>query len=77
VYLLKLPRADRKLRVMLDWTLDLFFPRDLVHLNPRFSNPVKEIYLDRNDRLEGIATVMDLLAVRGDGDRDGKTGTPH
>jgi NADH dehydrogenase len=51
VYLLKLPRADRKLRVMLDWTLDLFFPRDLNHLSPRFSKPVKEIYLERGDIL--------------------------
>src|SRR6266481_7488441 len=27
VYLVKLPRLDRKVRVVLDWTLDLFFPR--------------------------------------------------
>lgn len=51
VYLLKLPRFDRKIRVMLDWTLDLFFPRDLNHLSPRFSKPVKEIYLERGDVL--------------------------
>lgn len=51
VYLLKLPRTDRKLRVMLDWTLDLFFPRDLNHLSPRFTNPVKEIHLERGDVL--------------------------
>jgi NADH dehydrogenase len=29
IYLLKLPRFDRKLRVVIDWTLNLFFPRDL------------------------------------------------
>jgi NADH:ubiquinone reductase (H+-translocating) len=29
VYLMKLPRLDRKLRVVIDWTLNLFFPRDL------------------------------------------------
>jgi NADH:ubiquinone reductase (H+-translocating) len=29
IYLLKLPRLDRKLRVVIDWTLNLFFPRDL------------------------------------------------
>jgi NADH dehydrogenase len=29
IYLLKLPRLDRKLRVVIEWTLDLFFPRDL------------------------------------------------
>lgn len=51
VYLLKLPRLDRKLRVVIDWTLDLFFPRDLNHLSPRFSKPVKDIYLESGDQL--------------------------
>jgi len=30
VYLMKLPRLEKKLRVALDWTLDLFFSKDLV-----------------------------------------------
>ncbi len=30
VYLAKLPRFEKKLRVMLDWTLDLLFTKDLV-----------------------------------------------
>src|SRR3954447_5234878 len=51
IYLIKLPRLDRKVRVMLDWTLDLFFPRDLNHLSPRHSNPLKEIYLEKGDIL--------------------------
>jgi NADH dehydrogenase len=34
VYLLKLPGFERKLRVALDWTLELFFPRDIVYLRP-------------------------------------------
>jgi len=51
IYLLKLPRLDRKVRVVLDWTLDLFFPRDLNHLSPRHSNPVKDIYLEKGDIL--------------------------
>ena len=29
VYLMKLPRLAKKLRVMMDWTLDLFFGRDI------------------------------------------------
>jgi len=51
VYLLKLPSFDRKVRVMLDWTLDLFFPRDLNHLSPRFTKPVTEIHLEPGDIL--------------------------
>ena len=30
MYLSKLPGLEKKLRVLLDWTLDLFFPRDIV-----------------------------------------------
>jgi NADH dehydrogenase len=37
VYLLKLPGIERKVRVALDWTLDLFFPRDIVYLRPLHS----------------------------------------
>ncbi len=32
IYLMKLPSLERKIRVALDWTLDLFFPRDIVYL---------------------------------------------
>jgi NADH dehydrogenase len=32
IYLMKLPGFERKVRVVLDWTLDLFFPRDIVYL---------------------------------------------
>jgi NADH dehydrogenase len=32
IYLLKLPGFVRKLRVALDWTLDLFFPRDITQM---------------------------------------------
>ncbi|MGE0758400.1 MAG: NAD(P)/FAD-dependent oxidoreductase, partial [Pirellulaceae bacterium] len=37
VYLMKLPGFERKLRVAIDWTLDLFFPRDIVYLRPLHS----------------------------------------
>ena len=30
IYLSRLPRFEKKLRVALDWTLDLFFSKDLV-----------------------------------------------
>ena len=33
IYLAKLPRFEKKVRVALDWTLDLFFSRDLVQLS--------------------------------------------
>ena len=33
-YLLKLPGLERKVRVAIDWTLDLMFRRDIVYLRP-------------------------------------------
>ena len=30
IYLMKLPGLDRKIRVALDWTLDLIFSKDIV-----------------------------------------------
>lgn len=30
VYLSKLPGLERKIRVLMDWTIELFFPRDIV-----------------------------------------------
>ncbi len=35
IYLSKLPRLEKKLRVTLDWTLDLVFSKDLVQFMPR------------------------------------------
>jgi NADH dehydrogenase len=32
IYLLKLPRVEKKVRVALDWTLDVFFSKDFVQL---------------------------------------------
>jgi NADH dehydrogenase len=30
IYLLKLPGLERRIRVLIDWTIELFFPRDIV-----------------------------------------------
>lgn len=51
VYLSKLPGLDRKLRVMIDWTLDLFFPRDINLLSPRYSHLLQEAHLEVGDIL--------------------------
>lgn len=51
IYLSKLPGLQRKLRVMFDWTLDLFFPRDINLLNPRFTRPLRLVHLEPGDVL--------------------------
>jgi NADH dehydrogenase len=39
IYLSKLPRLEKKLRVALDWTLDLAFSKDLVQFMPLRRTP--------------------------------------
>jgi NADH dehydrogenase len=51
VYVSKLPGLQRKLRVLLDWTFDLFFPRDINLLSPQYTRLLKEIYLEKGDIL--------------------------
>ena len=51
IYLSKLPGIDRKLRVVIDWTLDLFFPRDINLLSPRYTHTLREAYLQKDDVL--------------------------
>jgi len=42
IYLAKLPRTEKKLRVILDWTLDLFFSKDLVQYSTGISSRIDE-----------------------------------
>lgn len=51
IYLSKLPGIDRKLRVVIDWTLDLFFPRDINLLNPRYTKLFQQVHLEPSDKL--------------------------
>ncbi len=51
IYLMKLPGFDRKLRVMSEWTFDLFFPRDINLLTPQYSTPLEEVHLETGDPL--------------------------
>jgi NADH dehydrogenase len=49
IYLMKLPGLDRKVRVMIDWTLDLFFPRDITLLRARPTEVLQEVHLEKGD----------------------------
>ncbi len=51
IYLLKLPRLDRKLRVVLDWTLRLAFPRDLTFVDVRRTQPLSSVHLEDGEIL--------------------------
>lgn len=51
IYLSKLPGTLRKLRVMIDWTFDLVFPRDLSLVLPPPEEVLRSIHLGRDEVL--------------------------
>lgn len=67
VYLAKLPGLDRKLRVMTEWTLELFFPKDINLLNPKNTTSFSEILLEEGDVLfnEGDPAFSFYMVRRG------------
>jgi len=50
IYLSKLPRLEKKLRVTLDWTLDLVFSKGLVQFTPLCSSSVRAAERDFQPR---------------------------
>ena len=51
IHLLKLPGLDRKLRIVMDWTLELIFPRDLSYLDLQKTYKTRRIHLEPGDVL--------------------------
>jgi NADH dehydrogenase len=54
IYLSKLPRFEKKLRVTLDWSLDLVFSKDLVQFMPLRSPSFRVV--ERNAEPQGLPT---------------------
>jgi NADH dehydrogenase len=66
VYLMKLPGVDRKIRVALDWTLDLILPPDIVQLKTgralgvgRAHFEPDEVIVRQGDRADRLYVVVD------------------
>ena len=59
IYLLKLPRLEKKLRVALDWTLDLFFSKDFVQYLHGRSPTIDDISMAH---ASGVASEVSRLA---------------
>jgi NADH dehydrogenase, FAD-containing subunit len=49
VYLSKLPGLERKLKVFMEWTLELLFPRDISLLNVKMTELVGRVHLEKGD----------------------------
>jgi NADH dehydrogenase len=49
IYLSKMPTLARKIQVAFDWAWDLFFPRDIVQLNPRETPRVPRAHFEPDE----------------------------
>lgn len=49
IYLSKLPRLEKKIRVAIDWTLDLIFAKAFVHFLPERARPATMMPADKAD----------------------------
>lgn len=63
VYLSKLPGWDRRVRVALDWTLDLIFPRELSYVNLSRTQVVNQAHYEAGDYIIRQGDVGDLFYV--------------
>lgn len=51
IYLSKLPGLQRKLRVMIAWTLDLFFSRDISVVRAEGRELIQDMHLEKDDQI--------------------------
>jgi NADH dehydrogenase len=70
VYLMKLPGWDRKIRVGLDWTLDLIFPPELSYINLERTQVVNQVHFEPGDFIIRQGDVGDQFYVIVSGEVD-------
>src|SRR5258707_1103129 len=70
VYLLKLPGWDRRIRVGLDWTLDLIFPPELSYINLARTQVVNQVHFEAGDFIIRQGDVGDQFYVIVSGEVD-------
>jgi NADH dehydrogenase len=65
IYLAKLPGFSRKLRVMIDWTFELFFSRDVSLLIPPPEDPLRPVHYRKDEPLFAARTpARSFIAVQ-------------
>lgn len=63
IYLNKLPGLDRKIRVLIDWVFDLFFPREISLLRTVPTKVLREMYLEKGDPLGRAGEPLSSLYI--------------
>jgi NADH dehydrogenase len=70
IYLMKLPGLDRKVRVALDWTLDLLFPPDIVQLKTEHPVGLRREHFEADETIFHEGDRGDWLYIVLDGEVD-------
>ena len=67
-YLFQLPRLERKLKVVIDWTLELFFKRDIVRMDITRSEGTSRAHYEANEIIfnEGSLARTFYIILNGD-----------
>jgi NADH dehydrogenase len=63
IYLLKLPGLERQIRVALDWTLDLIFPRNIVQLKVFRSERVDRAHFEPGEAIVSEGELGDRFYI--------------
>ena len=63
IYLMKLPGWERRMRVALDWTLDLIFPRNLVELRVFRTEKVDRAHYEAGEEIVRQGEIGDKFYV--------------
>jgi NADH dehydrogenase len=64
IYLSKLPRIEKKVRVALDWTLDLFFSKDFVQYAHDHSRTISTEHEHARDTAVALCVSRELEVLR-------------
>jgi NADH:quinone reductase (non-electrogenic) len=70
IYLMKLPGLDRKIRVAVDWTLDLLLPADIVQLRTERSVGIRREHFEAGEVICEEGGHGDWLYIIADGEVD-------
>ena len=76
IYLMKIPGWDRKVRVFMDWIIDVILPRDIAQLRIHESDSVRQLFFNKGETIfnEGDFGDQLLVVVKGEVDiiKEGK-----
>ena len=70
IYLMKIPGWDRKVRVAMDWIIDVILPRDIAQLRVHESESVRQLFFNKGETIfnEGDFGDQLLVVVKGEVD---------